>query len=167
MGACCGPIHLTIMKENKEIFNVRNIRRKVSFNQINQIFKLLLEKKCDLDLCDEINGNTPIMLATSLNQVNTGCFLKYTFLIVYLYQLETVKRLIKEGADIGLVRIKTLKMKNKNINSRLTGTARLRCTAPRPTGWARSPSCWWRARSTSRPRTRTGRQPSRLPRMSR
>ena len=31
MGACCGPIHLTIMKENKEIFNVRNIRRKVSF----------------------------------------------------------------------------------------------------------------------------------------
>ena len=59
------------MKENKEIFNVRNIQRKVSFNQINQIFKLLLEKKCDLDLCDEINGNTPIMLATSLNQVNT------------------------------------------------------------------------------------------------
>merc|ERR1712079_824069 len=64
MGACCGPIHLSIMKENKEIFN------------------LLLEKKCDLDLCDEVNGNTPLMLATSLNQ------------------LETVKRLIKEGADI-------------------------------------------------------------------
>ena len=33
--------------------------------------QLLLEKKCDLDLCDEINGNTAVMLATSLNQVKT------------------------------------------------------------------------------------------------
>ena len=48
------------------------------------MFQLLLEKKCDLDLCDEINGNTPIMLATSLNQVINLCFLKCPFLIVYL-----------------------------------------------------------------------------------
>jgi len=66
MGACCGPIHLSIMKENMEIFN------------------LLLEKKCDLNLCDEVNGNSPLMLATSLNM------------------LDIVKRLIKEGADVGL-----------------------------------------------------------------
>jgi len=65
-GACCGPIHLAIMKENKEIFN------------------LLLEKKCDVNLADEINGNSPLMLATSLNQ------------------LETARRLIKEGADVNL-----------------------------------------------------------------
>ena len=32
-------------------------------------FQLLLEKKCDLDLADEVNGNSPLMLATSLNQV--------------------------------------------------------------------------------------------------
>ena len=35
------------------------------------LIQLLLEKKCDLDLCDEINGNTAVMLATSLNQVKT------------------------------------------------------------------------------------------------
>ena len=34
--------------------------------------QLLLEKKCDLDLCDEVNGNTPLMLATSLNQVDSS-----------------------------------------------------------------------------------------------
>merc|ERR1712154_414537 len=66
MGACCGPIHLSIMKENMEIFN------------------LLLEKKCDINLADEVNGNSPLMLATSLNMVNI------------------VKSLIKEGADVNL-----------------------------------------------------------------
>jgi len=66
MGACCGPIHLSIMKENMEIFN------------------LLLEKKCDINLTDEVNGNSPLMLATSLNMVNI------------------VKALIKEGADVNL-----------------------------------------------------------------
>ena len=76
-----------------------NIQRKIvskwkkCFN--DNRFQLLLEKKCELDLCDEINGNTPIMLATSLNQ------------------LETVKRLIKEGADINLVR-KTSMERRKN-----------------------------------------------------
>merc|ERR1712106_417879 len=65
-GACCGCIHLSIMKENKEIF------------------ELLLEKKCDVNLADEINGNTPIYLATSLDQA------------------ATVKRLIAAGADVNL-----------------------------------------------------------------
>eukprot|EP00090_Calanus_glacialis_P039743 TRINITY_DN69212_c0_g1_i1.p1 TRINITY_DN69212_c0_g1~~TRINITY_DN69212_c0_g1_i1.p1 ORF type:complete len:264 (-),score=88.84 TRINITY_DN69212_c0_g1_i1:111-902(-) len=65
-GACCGCIHLAIMKENKEIFN------------------LLLEKKCDVNLADEINGNSPLYLATTLDQV------------------DTVKKLIAAGADVNL-----------------------------------------------------------------
>jgi len=65
-GACCGCIHLAIMKENKEIFD------------------LLLAKKCDVNLADEINGNSPLYIATSLNQV------------------DTVKRLIAAGADVNL-----------------------------------------------------------------
>jgi len=65
-GACCGCIHLAIMKENKEIFD------------------LLLAKKCDVNLADEINGNTPLFLATTLNQV------------------ATIKTLLGAGADVNL-----------------------------------------------------------------
>eukprot|EP00092_Neocalanus_flemingeri_P021421 GFUD01023224.1.p1 GENE.GFUD01023224.1~~GFUD01023224.1.p1 ORF type:complete len:266 (+),score=96.78 GFUD01023224.1:38-835(+) len=65
-GACCACIHLAIMKENKEIFD------------------LLIEKKCDVNLADEINGNTPLYLATSLDQA------------------ATVKKLIANGADVTL-----------------------------------------------------------------
>jgi len=65
-GACCGCIHLAIMKENKEIFD------------------LLLAKKCDVNLADEINGNTPLFLATTLEQV------------------ATIKALVAAGADVNL-----------------------------------------------------------------
>jgi len=63
-GACCAPIHFAILKENMEVF------------------KLLLSKKCDVNLADELNGNTPVFLATTLNQV------------------EVVKMLIGAGADV-------------------------------------------------------------------
>jgi len=65
-GACCGCIHLAIMKENMEIL------------------KLLLAKKCEVNLIDDINGNSPLYLATTLDQV------------------ETVKILIAAGADVNL-----------------------------------------------------------------
>jgi len=65
-GACCGCIHLAIMKENKEIFD------------------LLLAKKCDVNLQDEINGNSPLFIATTLEQA------------------ETIKKLVAAGADVNL-----------------------------------------------------------------
>merc|ERR1711892_1433447 len=65
-GACCGCIHLAIMKENMELL------------------KLLLAKKCEVNLIDDINGNSPLYLATTLDQV------------------ETVKILIAAGADVNL-----------------------------------------------------------------
>ena len=48
-------------------------------------FQLLLEKKCDLNLCDEVNGNTPLMLATSLNMVEIKEFLKMEALITFYF----------------------------------------------------------------------------------
>ena len=50
--------------------NIQRMQGGVCYKNSSVFVQLLLEKKCDLDLCDEINGNTPIMLATSLNQVN-------------------------------------------------------------------------------------------------
>ena len=49
--------------------NIQCMQGGVCYKNSSSFVQLLLEKKCDLDLCDEINGNTPIMLATSLNQV--------------------------------------------------------------------------------------------------
>jgi len=51
-GACCAPIHYAILKDNMEIL------------------KLLLSKGCDVNLADELNGNTPLFLATTLNKVD-------------------------------------------------------------------------------------------------
>ena len=66
-GACCAPIHYAIMKENMELF------------------KLLVSKKCDVNNPDDINGNSPLFLATTLQQ------------------LDTMKALIAAGADVNLV----------------------------------------------------------------
>jgi len=66
-GTCCAPIHMAIIKENKEII------------------KLLIAKKCDVNKPDDINGNSPLMLATTLRQ------------------LDTMKLLIDSKADINLV----------------------------------------------------------------
>jgi len=52
-GACCAPIHYAILKENQEIF------------------KLLMSKKCDINIPDDINGNSPLFLATTLKQIDT------------------------------------------------------------------------------------------------
>jgi len=52
-GACCAPIHYAILKENQEIF------------------KLLMSKKCDINIPDDINGNSPLFIATTLKQIDT------------------------------------------------------------------------------------------------
>lgn len=50
-----------------------------------EIFKLLLAKKCDIDNPDDINGNSPLFLATTLKQI------------------DTMKALIGAKADVNLV----------------------------------------------------------------
>ena len=59
-----------------------------------------MEKKCDINLADEVNGNSPLMLATSLNMVSYY----YSDRGLYLSspQVNIVKTLIKEGADVNL-----------------------------------------------------------------
>merc|ERR1711909_248116 len=66
-GTCCAPIHMAILKENAEIV------------------KLLIAKKCDVNHPDDINGNTPLMLATTLRQI------------------DTMKMLLNAKADVNLV----------------------------------------------------------------
>ena len=50
-----------------------------------ELFKLLVSKKCDVNNPDDINGNSPLFLATTLQQ------------------LDTMKALIAAGADVNLV----------------------------------------------------------------
>ena len=49
---------------------------------------MLLAKKCDVNLQDEINGNSPLFIATTLEQA------------------ETIKKLVAAGADVNLVRLR-------------------------------------------------------------
>merc|ERR1712012_483859 len=96
MGACCGPIHLSIMKENMEIFN------------------LLLEKKCDLNLCDEVNGNTPLMLATSLNMLDWLIGIaKHHFTVLQPTGLETLPSYLWRTKLISRQKMRMEKLLNK------------------------------------------------------
>ena len=60
-----------------------------------------MEKKCDINLADEVNGNSPLMLATSLNMVSCRSLSLCQTDIICL-QVNIVKTLIKEGADVNL-----------------------------------------------------------------
>merc|ERR1712059_25411 len=65
-GACCTPLHYAILKDNPDLI------------------KLLISKKCDVNLADELNGNTPLYIATTLDKV------------------DIVKQLITAGADVNI-----------------------------------------------------------------
>merc|ERR1712107_214333 len=57
------PLHMAINKNHTAIAKL------LMENQ--EIFKLLMSKKCDINISDDINGNSPLFLATTLKQIDT------------------------------------------------------------------------------------------------
>ena len=70
--------------------------------------QLLMSKKCDINIPDDINGNSPLFLATTLKQVCWPALAEVTYFrvkLTFLLQIDTMKALIAAKADVNLVRI--------------------------------------------------------------
>ena len=68
-----------------------------------------MSKKCDINIPDDINGNSPLFLATTLKQVSLSVFIEQNILsiqgsrLTVPSQIDTMKALIAAKADVNLV----------------------------------------------------------------